>query len=294
MPHYSIKTNAASHFVQADSRFLGAFGTNFWRSWVYPLYTPSGRTVVENFPFDHPFHNGVFVGQNPVRVGDREGNFWAFPVKRSHDDHIMQRMGRMDPESAPVAEVTEAGVRFVLRSTWRDEHEQPLVDEERTVVLRALPDATLCDMTSRKIAAYGAVVFDKTKFGSLGARVESRLLPPLGGQVIGVADGELRRGTADEVANGRACDAVAYESDIPGVGVCGICLVVLDNSASPDRRGPWFIRDYGMAMFNATQSEAISVPAGGAWTAALRVIAYDGPLTSERLAAWMAAATCEC
>jgi hypothetical protein len=286
MPHYQIRTNVQSHFVQADNRILGAYGSNFWRSWIYPFYTPSGRTVVENFPFDHPFHNGIFVGQNPVKVGGREGNFWAFPVKRNHDDHIMKKMGRMDPQGEPVAEVTDAGVRFTLKSIWRDEQEQPLVDEERTVVMRSLPDANICDMTSRKTAAYGAAEFAKTKFGSLGARVEPRLLPPLGGQIIGCLDGELRRGAADEVANQKACDAVAYENDVPGLGVHGLCLMILDNSVSPDRRGPWFIRDYGMAMFNATQSESINVPAGGNWTAALRVVAYDGALTAARLAAW--------
>jgi hypothetical protein len=289
-PHYTVRVNEATHMVQdvASGCFLGAFGTNFWRSWVYPLYTPSGRTVVENFPFDHPFHNGVFDGQNPVKVGDREGNFWAFPVKRSHDDHIMTKMGRMDPQGEPAAEVTATGVRFILNSIWRDEHEQPLIDEQRTVTFQALADATICDMVSRKTAAYGAAEFSKTKFGSLGARVEPRLLPPLGGHVIGCVDGELRRGTADEVANGKACDAVAYESNVPGIGVYGICLMIRDNSASPDRRGPWFIRDYGMAMFNATQNGPIAVPAGGHWTAALRVVAYDGALTAERLAAWQA------
>lgn len=286
MPHYQVQTNVQSHFVQAGDRILGAYGTSFWRSWVYPFYTPSGRTVVENSPFDHPFHNGIFVGQNPVKVGDREGNFWAIPVRRSHDDHIMRRIGRMDPQGEPVAEVTEAGVRFTLKSTWRDEQELPLIDEERTVVLRALSDATVCDMTSRKAAAYGAAEFAKTKFGSIGARVEPRLLPALGGRVIGCLGGELRRGTADAVANGNVCDAVAYENNVPGIGVYGLCLMILDNSASRDRRGPWFIRDYGMAMFNATQTEGIAVPAGGVWTASLRVVAYDGTLTAERLVAW--------
>ena len=148
--------------------------------------------------------------------------------------------------------------------------------------LRALPDANVCDMTSRKTAAYGAAEFPKTKFGSICMRVEPRLLPALGGQVIGCLDGELHRGTADEVANAKACDAVAYENDVPGLGVYGVCLMILDNrkSASPDRRGPWFIRDYGLATFNATQNEAIAVPAGGGWTAALRIVAYDGPLTA--------------
>jgi hypothetical protein len=43
-----------------------------------------------------------------------------------------------------------------------------------------------------------------------------------------------------------------------------------------------------MAMFNATQDEAIALPAGGDWTVAMRAIAYDGTLTAERLAAWRA------
>ncbi len=290
MSRYKVLINVASHFVtdNVEGRILGAFGTNFWRSFVYPFYTPSGRTVVENFPFDHPFHNGIFVGQNPVKVAGREGNFWAFPVPRSHGDHIMANIGRMDPQGPPTVEATDAGARLTVKSIWRDQHEQPLIDEERTVTLRSAGDATVCDMASRKIAAYGDAEFSKTKFGSIGLRVESRLLPVLGGQVIGCLDGELRRGTAEEVASQKACDAVAYESNVPGVGVYGVCLMIRDNSDSPDRRGPWFIRDYGMAMFNATQDGPIAVPTGGHWTAALRIVAYDGPLTAQRVAAWSA------
>ena len=289
MFHYQVHTNVQSHFVKTGERILGAYGTSFWRSWVYPFYTPTGHTVVENSPFDHPFHNGIFVGQNPVKVGDREGNFWGLPVKRGHDDPVaVNKTGRMDPQGEPAAEVSAAGVRFTLRSIWRDEQEQPMLDEERAVFLRALPDAHVCDMTSRKTATYGAVEFPQTKFGSVCMRVEPRLLPALGGQVIGCLDGQLRRGTADEVANTKVCDAVAYENDVPGLGVHGVCLIILGNSASPDRRGPWFIRDYGLATVNATRNAGIAVPAGGVWTIALRVIAYDGPITSERLAAWQA------
>ena len=129
--------------------------------------------------------------------------------------------------------------------------------------MQARPDATICDMSSRKLAAYGTAEFGKTKFGSVGARVEPRLLPPLGGKVIGCVDGDLQRGTAEEVANFRQWDAIAYEADVPGVGPFGICLMIRENSAGPNRRGPWFVRDYGMAMFNATQEEGITVPEGG-------------------------------
>ena len=285
---YEVLRNEKTFMVRGGSpaRFLGAFGASYWRSWVFPLYTPAGQTVVREFPFEHPWHNGVFVAQNPVRVGSREGNFWALPLPRQADDHLMAHMGRMDPRHEPEAEVTADGVRFTLNSTWRDEQEEPLIDELRTVSLRALPDATVCDMMSRKTAAYGAAEFGRKKFGSIGMRVEPRLLPPLGGQVLAGRDGRLERGAADEVANARACDAVAYEADVAGVGVFGVCMMILDNSASEDRRGPWFIRDYGQATFNATQDASIHVAEGDTWTIALRVVAYDGPLTVARIGAW--------
>ncbi len=287
-PEYALRTNAATHMVQhlASGRFLGGFGTNYWRSWVFPLYTPGGQTVVQEFPFDHPFHNGLFAGQNPVRLGDREANFWALPVRRSADDHIMVRIGRMDPQGPVQAECTTTGARLHLNSIWRDEQGQALLDEERSATFAALPTATLCELSSRKTASYGQVEFGRTKFGSLGARVEPRLLPALGGQVIGCQEGQLRRGLADEVANGRECDAVAYETALPGGGVFGLCLIIHANSAAPGRCGPWFIRDYGMAMFNATQQAPVIVPEGQTWTAALRAVAYEGPLDADRLETW--------
>ena len=38
-----------------------------------------------------------------------------------------------------------------------------------------------------------------------------------------------------------------------------------------------------------TQQTTISVSAGTAWSATLRIVAYDGALTAPRLATWMLA-----
>ncbi len=292
MDRYEVKQNvpgrSAAHFVldHRAGRILGAFGTSFHRSWVYPLYTPSGLTVIREFPFDHPFHNGLFVAQNPVKVGVREGNFWAIPVRRSDDDHIMAHVGRMDPQDPLDIRCTDDGVTFELGSVWLDEHAEPLVDERRTTRFYSLDDATVCEVTSTKIASYGPAEFSQTKFGSIGLRVEERLLPTTGGEVVAASDGALRRGTAEDVANTMACDFVAYEAEPVGLERFGVAMAIADSSASPDRTGPWFIRDYGMAMFNATQNETIPVDEGGEWTASLRVVAYDGPIDPDRAKAW--------
>ena len=272
---YEVKVNERTNMVveRATARCLGAVGSNFYDTWVFPLYTPGGLTVVREFPFDHPFHNGFFVGQHPVNVGERVGNFWASPPRRGRDDHIFVNVGRVDAPREPDVEVSNDAVRFTFRNVWRDEHEEPLIDEVRTVTFRAADDATLCDMTSETIASQGAVEYPQTKFGSIGVRVEPRLLPPLGGTVI--ADGG-RRGNAEVTHEGES-DFVAYEHD--GFGVL---LHILDAA-----RGPWFIRDYGMAMYNPTWTRSISTPAGESWTVGLRVVAYDGLLTEERAKLWL-------
>lgn len=289
---YTVVENApgvsGTHMVvdQEGGRILGAFGTNFHRSWVYPLYSPSGYTVVREFAFDHPFHNGVFVGQNPVCLGDITGNFWAIPVRRSDDDHIRHNVGRMDPQGQPEFRIDEYGVLFTLRSTWVSEHGDPMLDEVRVVRFQGIEGANICEISSAKTATYSDIAFPKTKFGSIGMRVEERLLPVLGGEVVGILGADIRRGSADEAANGKPCDFVAYENQPVGLDRYGVAMTILENSASEDRTGPWFIRDYGMAMFNATHERAIRLQQYETWTAALRIVAYDGAIDTSRAQEW--------
>jgi hypothetical protein len=273
--------NPSTHLVRdmATGSYLGGYGANFYRSWVYPLYTPKGLTVIQEFAYDHPFHNGLFVGQSPVKVGEREANYWAMPPRRAHNDAVFTHVGRMDAQLPIEYEATDAGARFMLKSIWRDENEQPILDEVRRVEFQAADGASICDMSSAKTAAYGALDFPQTKFGSIGIRVEPRLLPPLGAVVM--ADGG-RCGLAALVDQNRESDFVAYENDAPGGGRFGVFMTIRDAGT----RGPWFIRDYGMALYNPTWDKSIGVPEGQTWTVSLRVVAYDGALTPDRIQAW--------
>ena len=275
--------------VERDTnRLLAGVGHNGHRAWVFPFNTPRGLPVAQEYAFDHPFHNGVFVGQAMIRQNGREANFWApAPDWRQPNNYIFHNLGELRYADPPAMEERDRGYRFIYRTTWCDERLDPLLDEIRTIDIYDGGDATICDVVSEKTAAYGPLEFAATKHGSIGVRVQRQLLPALGGQIIAGCDGELRRGLADEVANGQPCDYVAYEADVPRLGRFGVWMAILANSASTDRRGPWFIRDYGMAMFNATMSEAIQVAAGESWTAALRVVAYDDALSHERALAWL-------
>ena len=148
---FEVKINERTHLVieSGTGRCLGAAGANFYRPWAFPLYTPSGLTVVREFPYEHPFHTGVFVGQHPVRVGGRVGNFWVAPPVRSFDDPLAADLGRVDSAVGPEVAIDQDAVRFTFRCVWRDAREQPMLDEVRTMTFRALPEATICDVASR-------------------------------------------------------------------------------------------------------------------------------------------------
>lgn len=281
MNTFEVKINAKTHLVveKESGRCLGGVGANFYRPFVFPFYTPAGHTVVQEFAFDHPFHNGVFVGQGPIRVGEREAGFWAAPPQRSFTDKVFANMGRMDTQKTVDITPHADGVRFIQNVIWRDANEEPLLDEIRTVNLWCMPDATICDMTSEKIANYGAVIYPQTKFGSIGIRVEPRLLPVMGGVVMG---DNHRVGNADVVHEDDS-DFVAYQNHLTGHGHFGVFMTILSDDGT---RGPWFIRDYGMALYNPTWRESLSTPEGGTWKISLRVVAYDGALTEARAVRW--------
>lgn len=265
----------------ASGRCLGGVGANYYRPWVFPLYTPSGLTVIQEFPFDHPFHNGFWVAQGPIFLEGREVTFWPSPPMRQANEALFTHMGRMETLGKPEIAAHENGIRFTLYVTWRDKQEQPVLDEVRTIDLYSVDDATVCDMVSRQTANYGALRYAETKFGSIGIRVEPRLLPLVGGEIL--ADGG-RRGNAD-IALDQECQYVAYENSLPGDQRFGVLLTSLDEPRP--QTGPWFIRDYGLAYYSPTRNREITVAAKATWQVGLRVVAYDGALSEERAQRWL-------
>jgi hypothetical protein len=244
---YEVREVPNGVLVFADGRCIAGVGRNYYRAWLYPLYTPAGQCVLQEFPFDHPFHNACFVAQHPVRIEGREANFWAVPPKREPNDEIFVHVGRTEGRIEP--HLQRRAVLLTLQNVWRDENDAPVLDEIRTYELSASREATVCEVRTRKTAAYGELEFPATKFGGIGVRVDPRLLPVAGAKILGRHD-----------APGAS---VAYESDEFGLRL-----------EAPDPTVPWFVRDYGLALYNPTWKQARRLARGEAWEMSLRLVAY--------------------
>jgi len=245
---YEVKEIPNGLLVFADQRCLAGVGRNYYRPWLYPLYTPNGYCVLQEFPFDHPFHNGCFVGQNPVRLGGRKANFWALPPQREPNDPLFAHIGRIESKWSAAS---GNSALISLQNIWRDEHGEPVLDEQRTYEICLEDNATVCEVTSRKIAAYGELEFPASKFGGIAVRVDPRLLPVSGGRILGQHESPS--------------PFVAYENRAAGFGVR---LVAADTAV------PWFVRDYGLAVHNPTWQRALRLARGEAWEISMRLVAY--------------------
>lgn len=229
----------------AGERCIAGIGHHWYRPWLYPLYTPAGNPVLQEFPFDHPFHNGCFVAQHPVRFDGKEANFWAVPPAREPNDEVFVNVGRVEMLSFDFP---------VMKCLWRAGDGKPVLDEVREFRFELRPQETICEITSRKIAAYAELEFPPTKFGGICVRVEPRLLPVAGARIIG------KHETASRF--------VAYDNGRFGLALIGEPTV------------PWFLREYGLASYNATWKTAKSLKEGEVWETRLTLVAYDGPLPS--------------
>jgi hypothetical protein len=267
-------------------RWLGGVGANYYRSWVYPLYTARGLTVLQEFPFDHPFHNGLWVAQGPIYFEGQTVHFWPMPPERRPGEPLFAHMGRIETLGLPTVESHDRGVRFTLQSVWRTANGTPVLDETRTVDLYTLDDeqnddapdsVTVCDVTTVQNASYGALEYEASKFGAICIRVDPRLTTVAGAEVI--ANGG-RRGKA-EVALAKPNTYVAYESG--SSGGFGILLAV-----PGERPHEWFIRDYGLATYNPMFEQPRLLAQGESLRVNLRVVAYDNPLTDARAERWIA------
>jgi Methane oxygenase PmoA len=246
---YEIREIPNGLLVFAEGRCLAGVGSNYYRPWLYPLYTLDGFCVLQEFPFDHPFHNGCFVGQNPVRLGGREANFWAVPPQREAGDALFAHVGRVQAKLSSATPGSSAVIS--LQNIWRDERGEPVLDEQRSYEVFLEDNATVCEVTSRKIAAYGELEFPASKFGGIAVRVDPRLLPVAGGRILGQHESPSR--------------FVAYENPAAGFGVR---LVASDPAV------PWLVRDYGLAVYNPTWQRPLRVARGEAWELSMRVLAY--------------------
>lgn len=235
-----------------DVRLAGELFTTYHhaarhnKQFLYPVIGPTGRGMTRGYPMvtdipgekhDHPHHKSIHVAHGDVNGVD----LWS-----ELDDHGYQRHVSFSPAFGAGSAYVSGPVcgAFRSRSHWVSRNEQPVVTEEKHVVVYApAPDARLLDIAVTLHATEGPVRFGDTKEGAmLSVRVASSMDAD-GDGVIENAYG----GRGEDECFGSRAQWMDYVGPVDGATVG---LAVFDHPTSFRYPTYWHVRNYGLMHAN--------------------------------------------
>lgn len=270
-PHTRLEWRSLPQGVLAFDRLHGApiagLGQSFMRPWIYPLYTPGGYQVLQEFAFDHPFHNGCFIGWHPIRSDGIDHNFWATPPPRSSPDPMMAHLGRIEATSPPTLAAGPDALAAELSLAWRSEAGCGLAEERRSLRFWAAGCGHGVDMRSQLRAIDQPLELPQTKFAGIGIRLDPRLTSSCGGNFEGSAGKAGAAALHDQPGTFLRVEASA------GSRVFGLYL------EAPGFDLPWFVRDYGLILLNPVWHAGRRLACGETLDMRVAMVAYDAATT---------------
>ena len=274
-------------FDEARRKCVLGVGYHWYRPWLYPLFTPCSHQVLQEYAFDHPFHNGCFVGLHPVVHEGRHHNFWATPPQRQEHDPFLADLGRvvLQPSTIFKAEAHSAFARLNLN--WQGADGILLLTETREYRVIAGAEFNQVSMTCR-LTAQQNIQLPATKFAGIGIRVAPELTPGFNarfGRIMSLDAGSApftRRGGEKsflpsplEEMHGESAHGIWTEAAHDGRGF-GLYV------CAQEPQVPWFARGYGLFLHNPLQRHGRDLIAGEELTWCLTLGAYDrGPIPRE-------------
>ncbi len=268
-------------WIKRDGRAIAALSQNAYRSYVYPLFTPSGVSVTAESPIDHPHHNSVTVGADHfdclfVYDGHRmERGTYNFYVNETFQGRAT---GRISAVSVDSEETDDATLRIVQRLEWQGPVEwgaperRVLATETRTMEVSTTDRANVLDIRSRLEPTEWDIVIGPTRHAYFTVRMADGLRVVDGGRIVD-ADG---LGTVEGIN-----DNTATWVDMSAVGPHGQEVGVAVVSHPRPKPAAWYTYEWGSVALNPFLHEERSIPRGKALELRVSVVAHDGPLSHD-------------
>ncbi|MBI1318056.1 MAG: hypothetical protein GC168_03770 [Candidatus Hydrogenedens sp.] len=251
--------------------------------YFYPLYSPSGAVITEDFPVDHLHHRGLFWAWPEAKTGGRTMDTWLMPDCRQY--HIAFESRDAGPDSAS----------FVAKSRWAfdDTPDAGLLEETVSVTFHAATDGkrpmdlaiTLTNVTDAPFLLDGQSDGNKG-YGGLCYRAA----PAEGLPYAQRKDAEHSPYRFFTAQGGVGEDQLEFDSP----------WVALDAPAADERRAGaaifqhpslpgyphhgWMLRHYGFLVQSWPHREPYTIEPGASVTLRYRVVLFDGPGSEAGLA----------
>lgn len=269
MSYEIIKYNARI-WIKASNRLLAGYAANELRTYVFPLYSPSGALVLQESPPDHPHHQGICVGLEVD--GHDMWNAGSFGRAR-HRQELQCKLS----EIAPV--VRDEGVQIAHPVYWTSADGDELLLEDRSVTFRAMAEFTHIQWRSTFHHPQKVTNLGQTKESGIGIRVPPHWETIFGGRIRNQQGSEGEAATFNQMS-----PWISIQGRVAGDQFAGIVLAPTAESEPC----PWFTRDYGLNVYNPARHRQIHLDPGETLTWSVHVLAYDGVRSALEIDQWLA------
>lgn len=247
-----------------------------FRSYIYPVFTPSGVQVTSESPIDHPHHQSVTIGADhlscylPYSSDKVEEANYSFYI-----NYVFQGRapGRIVSRSVEGSEIAPDHLRLTQELDWQGPEEWGAPDrrivavETRTIDVRPADGANVIDVRTRLSPTDWALRIGPTRHAFFTVRLADGLRVVDGGSVV---DSEGRSG-GDAISGQRAAwvDACgqAYKGHRAGIAV-------FPHASTAD--SPWGVADYGTITVNPIFESSWELDPGDSVEAGVSLVVHDG------------------
>jgi hypothetical protein len=234
---------------------------------LYPIYTAKGTVITRGFPrdprpgerVDHPHHVGLWFNYGDVNNLDFWNNSYAIPADKKFE------YGSIRHQKVVKAEGGKNKGTLSVIANWVDSKGTILLVEETTFVFSGTDNLRVIDRTTKLTAQKEKVVFEESKEGMMGIRLDRAFEEPsTKPEVFTDANGIPTTVAAlnNEGVNGVYKNSEGFEKgDVWGKranwvslsatkGSEPITIAIVDNKKNVGYPAHWHARTYGLFAVN--------------------------------------------
>ncbi len=240
---------------------------------LYPIYTSKGTLITRGFPkdprpgerVDHPHHVGLWFNYGDVNNLDFWNNSYAIPADKKSE------YGSIIHQKVVKAEGGKSKGTLSITANWIDSKNNILLVEETTFVFSGTDDLRAIDRTTKLTAQKEKVVFEESKEGMMGIRLDRAFEEPstkpevftdASGKPTTVAalnndgvNGVYKNSNGLEKGDvwGKRADWVSLSAT---KGSEPITIAMVDNKKNIGYPAHWHARTYGLFAINNLASKS--------------------------------------
>lgn len=236
---------------------------------LYPVNTPSGESMVDFAPNDHPHHRGVFLAWHSTE-GTKKADFWGWGSWAPTEDRLIENRG------VKLVEADDTHAVLAVENAWTVEG-KTMIDEATTITARQADGVYLIDL-AYKLTPTVDVTLDHTAFGGFCVKArkdgKAEYRGP-GGVVTLPAPHHLKPET-----DWPAADWYDYTTELGSGRSIGIAIV-----DHPDNPATTWHNLATISMVNPciVSSGAVELKAGKPLALRYRLVVHDGPTPTNLL-----------